>query len=85
MEAAATAAGRAAAQAATGAWLAEMEAAVAAGAPPPRVAAPGLGRGAFGAWAALDDSQQAGVPCSHYSAGAAGNSFNAVKQIISNF
>lgn len=62
MEAVATAAHRAAAEAATGSWLAELEAALAAGVPPPRACAPGLARGVFGAWAQPDDGQSPGAP-----------------------
>ncbi|KAK9827734.1 hypothetical protein WJX81_007278 [Elliptochloris bilobata] len=51
LEATTSATDRAAAEAASGAWLRELEEALAAGVPPPRACAPGLPHGAFGAWA----------------------------------
>ena len=61
LEASTSAAKQAAAEACTGAWLRELEEALAAGAPPPRVCAPGLPRGAFGAWAVPDAGRPPGT------------------------
>ena len=62
LEASTSAAKQAAAEASTGAWLRELEEALAAGEPPPRVSAPGLPRGAFGAWAMPDAGRPPGTP-----------------------
>ena len=55
LEAVSTAATEAAKQAATGAWLAEFESG-----DPPRVAAPGLPHGLFGAWQQVDGTEETG-------------------------
>ena len=65
LEASTSAAKQAAAEASTGAWLRELEEAQAAGAPPPRVCAPGLPRGAFGAWAVPEAGRPPGTPRTH--------------------